>query len=246
MEATTAPKRASSSASLALWLRALSWPMLRAQWGRQLLALLAIALGVALAWGVQLLNASALAEFAAGSRALAGTPDLELRSRDGGALPLATLDRLLDDPQLAQAMPLIDALASAGERLPRLRLVGLDALQALTLAPELMPQPYAMRGEERAALQDLLAPDAIYLNEAALAALGQPRPAELTLHWYWFALSLDSFVRGTGASFLLALTATIVGAPIAVAASVALWRSTWRGKSLSKHYSSHQSWYPAS
>ena len=183
MDAPIAPKRDSSSASLALWLRTLSWPMLRAQWGRQLLALLAIALGVALAWGVQLLNASALAEFAAGSRALAGTPDLELRARDGAALPLAALDRLLDDPQLAQAMPLIDAQASAGERLPRLRLVGLDALQALALAPELMPQPFDLRGEERAALQDLLAPDAIYLNEAALAALGQTRPAELTLHW---------------------------------------------------------------
>jgi putative spermidine/putrescine transport system permease protein len=55
-------------------------------------------------------------------------------------------------------------------------------------------------------------------------------PAALTLHWYWFALNVDSFVRGTSASFLLALAATFVAAPIAIAAAVALWRSPWRGK----------------
>lgn len=55
-------------------------------------------------------------------------------------------------------------------------------------------------------------------------------PAELSLRWYWFALNVDSFVRGAGLSFLVALVATAIAAPISVAAAVAIWRSTWRGK----------------
>lgn len=170
-------------ASLAGWLRSLSWPMLKAQWGRQLLALLAIALGVALAYGVHLLNASALAEFSASARALGGTPDLVLRGR-AAPLPESSLMPLLDDPEVAQATPRIEAQARA-EGLPRLLVLGIDALQAVALAPELMPQPFvtAEAGAGSAALLSLMSPDAVYLNEAALAALPQPRPQVLTLHW---------------------------------------------------------------
>lgn len=178
--------KADAASTLARWMRGLSWPMLRAQWGRQLLALMAIALGVALAFGVHLLNASALAEFAAGSRALAGTPDLQLQAEQGGPLPPAWLQRLQDDARVAQAAPLIEVQVSAGAALPRLRVIGLDALQAAELSPELMPQPFegsTPAGAERSALQDLLAPDAIYLNDAALASLGAPQPTTLTLRW---------------------------------------------------------------
>jgi putative ABC transport system permease protein len=170
--------------TLASWLRSLSWPMLKAQWGRQLLALIAIALGVALAYAVHLLNASALAEFSASARALAGTPDLVLRGR-AAALPDSALADLLADPQVAQAAPRIEAQASA-QGLPRLAVQGLDALQAAVLAPELMPQPFAAPSSSvsgSAALMTMLSPETVFLNDAALAALPKPRPESLTLNW---------------------------------------------------------------
>ena len=51
------------------WLRQLSWPELRHHPWRHLAALLAITLGVALAFSVQLINQSALGEFSAAVRA---------------------------------------------------------------------------------------------------------------------------------------------------------------------------------
>ena len=62
----------------------LSWREWQAHRWRHGMALLAVALGVALAWSVHLINASALAEFAAAVRAAHGEPDLSLRAqRDG-------------------------------------------------------------------------------------------------------------------------------------------------------------------
>jgi putative spermidine/putrescine transport system permease protein len=55
-------------------------------------------------------------------------------------------------------------------------------------------------------------------------------PTGLTLHWYAFALQVESFVRGSTTSFLVALGSTLIATPIAVAAAVGLWRGTWRGK----------------
>ena len=65
------------------WLVKLSWPALQHQAGRQLLALVAIALGVALSYAVHLLNTTALAEFGSAAASLNGQPDLVLRARSG-------------------------------------------------------------------------------------------------------------------------------------------------------------------
>src|SRR5206468_1897973 len=59
-------------------LRQLSWPELRHHPWRAGAALLAVTLGVALAFSVHLINASALAEFGAAVRAINGDADLEL------------------------------------------------------------------------------------------------------------------------------------------------------------------------
>ena len=63
-------------------------PLLLREWRhhpwRHAVALLAVALGVALAYSVQLINDSALAEFGAAVRSANGQPDLTLRGqRDG-------------------------------------------------------------------------------------------------------------------------------------------------------------------
>ena len=64
------------------WLR-LS-PLMVAEWRhhpwRHLVAVLAVALGVALAWSVHLINGSALSEFSAAVRSANGEPDAHIYS----------------------------------------------------------------------------------------------------------------------------------------------------------------------
>ncbi|MES2990536.1 MAG: ABC transporter permease [Pseudomonadota bacterium] len=145
-------------------LRQLSWPELRHHPWRNLAALLAVMLGVALAFSVQLINQSALSEFSAAVRAVNGVPDFELRSQRNG-FDEALYERVARHPQVADASPVIEidtyAFDAQGQRVP-LKIVGLDALVAGPLAPALMPRPAA--GADRLAL---LAPDALFLNGQA-------------------------------------------------------------------------------
>jgi len=157
-------------------LRHLSWPELRHHPWRHLAALLAVMLGVALAFSVQLINQSALGEFSSAVRAVNGEPDFELRAQRGG-FDEALYGRVATQPQVALASPIVEvdtyAFDAQGQRVP-LKVVGLDALVAAPLSPALMPQPDA--GADRLAL---LAPDAIFLNAQARQRLGQPRTLQL-------------------------------------------------------------------
>ncbi len=145
-------------------LRQLSWPELRHHPWRHGAALLAVMLGVALAFSVQLINQSALSEFSSAVRAVNGVPDFELRGQRSG-FDEALYARVALHPQVAIASPVIEidtfAFAANGERVA-LKIVGLDALVAAPLSPALMPRPN--EGANRLAL---LAPDAIFLNPQA-------------------------------------------------------------------------------
>ena len=66
-------------------LRSFSWQELRQHPWRNLAAMLAVMLGVALAFSVHLINASALSEFSSAVRSVNGEPDLELRAVRGRA-----------------------------------------------------------------------------------------------------------------------------------------------------------------
>jgi putative ABC transport system permease protein len=151
-------------------LRHIVWPEWRAHPWRQAMALLAVALGVALAWSVHLINASALAEFAGAVRAVQGEPDASLLCRAREGCDDALIDTLAARADVKQALPLVEidsyALDAQGQRVP-LRLLGVDALQVASLAPALLPR--AAPGEARTALVD---PDALFLNPAALRRLG--------------------------------------------------------------------------
>ncbi len=142
-------------------LRQLSWPELRHHPWRNLAALLAVTLGVALAFSVQLINQSALSEFGAAVRAVNGVPDFELRGQRSG-FDEALYERVARHPQVAIASPVIEidtyAFDANGARVA-LKVIGLDALVAAPLAPALLPRP--ADGTDRFAL---LAPDAIFLN----------------------------------------------------------------------------------
>jgi len=145
-------------------LRQLSWPELRHHPWRNLAALLAVMLGVALAFSVQLINQSALSEFSSAVRAVNGVPDFELRGQRSG-FDEALYGRVARHPQVAIASPVIEldsyALDTQGKRVP-LKIVGIDALVAAPLAPALMPRP-----SNNANRMAMLEPDAVFLNAQA-------------------------------------------------------------------------------
>lgn len=148
-------------------LRELSWPELRHHPWRHLAALLAVLLGVALAFSVQLINQSALSEFSAAVRAVGGVPDFELRGQRRG-FDEALYERVARHPQVAAASPVIEidsvAIDAQGQRVP-LKIVGVDALVVAPLAPALLPRPAQDGpGADRIAM---LEPDAVFLNAQA-------------------------------------------------------------------------------
>jgi len=151
------------------WLRQLSWPELHHHPWRHLAALLAITLGVALAFSVQLINQSALGEFSAAVRAVNGEPDFELRGQRSG-FDETLYERVARHPQVDIASPVVEidtqAFDAKGERVP-LKIVGIDALVAAPIAPALVPKPDA-----GAPAMAMLEPDALFLNARARERLG--------------------------------------------------------------------------
>ncbi|MFT3666199.1 FtsX-like permease family protein [Piscinibacter sp.] len=152
-------------------LRRVSWPWLRHQPLRHAVAVLAVALGVALASSVHLINESALGEFSAAVRQVNGQPDLELRG-GGAGFDEAWFARAAATPGVALASALIEldalALDADGRPVP-LRVIGLDALAAAPLTPALLPRP--REGAGRLAPID---PGTVFLNAAAASRLGDP------------------------------------------------------------------------
>ena len=174
-------------------LREVSWSHARHQPWRHIVAVLAVALGVALAFSVHLINQSALGEFSAAVRQVNGQPDFELRAQRGG-FDEALYARVAAHPQVALASPVIEietaTVDATGARVP-LRIVGLDALVAAPLTPALMPRPEA--SADRLAVLD---PGAIFLNPAALERLGAGGALPPTLRLQSGAGSVTLAVRG--------------------------------------------------
>jgi putative ABC transport system permease protein len=160
---------ASGVGALPTLLRRVSWPEWRHHPWRHGMVLVAVMLGVALAFAVHLINQSALGEFSAAVRSLNGEPDAQLRASQG-PLDEAWLGRVATHPGVAAASPVIELSTYArrpdGPRVA-LRLVGLDPLVASALSPDLVPR--LAEGQDRLAL---LAPDTVSLNGSARQALG--------------------------------------------------------------------------
>ncbi len=160
-----------SPRALIAWLRFLSWPALRHQAGRQALALLAIALGVALSYGVHLLNGAALAEFGSAAASLNGQPDLVLRA-PGGTVQEDAYAQIAGLPEVAQASPVLGGQAQALDAKGQpfnVTVIGLDMLQAGPINPDLLPR--------LASPLDGLDPGRVFPNAALLRRLG-PAGAE--------------------------------------------------------------------
>ncbi|MCE9657026.1 MAG: ABC transporter permease [Burkholderiales bacterium] len=163
------PAARSARPPLLTLLRELSWPELRHHPWRNLAALVAVTLGVALAFSVHLINASALAEFSAAVRAVNGEPDLEIIGPPAG-FDEALYARVSGHPAVAVASPVVDAetyaFDAAGKRVA-IRIAGIDALVVAALSPALLPRPND--AADRFAVLD---PRALFLNAEAARRLG--------------------------------------------------------------------------
>ena len=129
---------------------------------RTALAVLAIALGVALGYAVQLINAAAVNELAQGVHMLSGDADLEVRGPRGG-FPEAIYPDIARMADVAVASPVVEVDAKiAGGDVP-LRIVGIDVFRAGFIQPALIATT--------ADRLDTLRPDALFLSPAAARSL---------------------------------------------------------------------------
>jgi putative ABC transport system permease protein len=188
-------------------LRTFSWQELRHHPWRNAAAVLAVTLGVALAFSVHLINASALAEFSSAVRSAGGQPDLELRAAQGN-LDENLYARVAAHDQVEVASPVLEigtfAVHAGGERKP-VRVVGVDALVVASVAPAVMPVP--SQGADRL---DLFAPATVFLNPAARLLLQAAGPAPVRLQ---SGLQLrEARVAGTVAAGGSALAVMDIGA----------------------------------
>jgi putative ABC transport system permease protein len=131
--------------------------------GRTLVAGFAIALGVALGFAVQLINASAMGELTQGVRTLAGDADLAIRGPRGG-FDEALYPTVARDADVAIASPVVDVDAHVAGHAEPLRVIGVDWFRAAWIQRDLVVQD--------ADRMDTLRPDAIFLSAAALRAYG--------------------------------------------------------------------------
>lgn len=153
------------------WLLAGEW---RAHPVRALVALSAIALGVALGFGIHLVNEAAFSEFSAAARSLSGSADLQVRSKSP-QLDETIYGHIAAMPEVDIAAPVLELdLAVPGQR-STLKLLGIDGFQSAMIAPDLMGVP------EEGKTFDTLMADSVFLSPAALEWLQLNTGDTLTL-----------------------------------------------------------------
>jgi putative ABC transport system permease protein len=138
--------------------------------GRMALSVIGIALGVALGYGVHLVNRAAVSDVAAAVRSLAGEADLEVRGGRAG-FPEALYPKIAQLPGVAVASPALELEVGVAGTERTLRVTGVDILRAALLQPHLVI-------EDR---YELLAPDRVLLSAAAAESLGLGKGDDLSL-----------------------------------------------------------------
>ena len=151
--------------TLARWLLFGEW---RTHPVRALLAILAIAVGVAMGFAIHLINAAAFNEFNSAIQSLSGQADVQVAGREA-LFDEAIYPRLAQIDGVAVASPVLEvaaalpahSMATGGA----LKIVGIDAFRAGFVAPDLLGVPASGQAG------DVLADDALFLSPAALAWL---------------------------------------------------------------------------
>jgi putative ABC transport system permease protein len=129
---------------------------------RTALAVLAIALGVALGYAVQLINQTAVNELAQGVQTLSGEADLQVRGPRSG-FDEALYPKLAREAGVAVASPVVEIEAKLAGRDDTLKILGVDIFRAGSIQPALV----ATMGDRL----DTLRPDVLFLSPAAMRAL---------------------------------------------------------------------------
>jgi putative ABC transport system permease protein len=134
--------------------------------GRTLVAIVAIALGVALGFSVYLINRVAADEVEAASRSLFGMADLAVRA-PGQGFDENLYPRLASVPGVAVASPVVEAMARIPGQDSPLRLVGIDPFRAWKLQPAV-----AAAGATGSTGGGLLAENSVWLSPSAAQRYG--------------------------------------------------------------------------
>jgi putative ABC transport system permease protein len=127
--------------------------------GRLALSVLAIALGVALGYAVQLINQAAVNEFAAAVQTLSGDSDLTVQGPRAG-FDESLYPRLAGLGEVAVASPVLEIDARIPGRREPLTVLGLDVFRAARIQPFLA-------GADAGDRLDFLRPDRVFLSAAA-------------------------------------------------------------------------------
>ena len=146
---------------LSRWLLSGEW---RAHPLRALVAIAAIALGVALGFAIDLINGAAFNEFSAAVKSLSGQSDLQVRGVQS-SFDENLYARLRATPGVALASPVVEVDAVVPDEKNALKVLGIDVFQAGQIAPDLI----GVAAEDRRF--DTLADDAIFLSPAAMSWL---------------------------------------------------------------------------
>ncbi len=152
------------------------------QTGRLALSVLAIALGVALGYAVQLINQAAINEFAAAVQTLSGEADLAVRGPRAG-FDESLYPRLAALREVAVASPVLEVEVKLPGRREPLQVLGLDIFRAARI------QPFLAGGGAGERL-DFLRPDRIFLSAAAAEWLGLAKDDALSVQVGLRVLSL--------------------------------------------------------
>jgi putative ABC transport system permease protein len=143
--------------TLSRWLLLGEW---RAHPVRALLAIVAIAVGVAMGFAIHLINAAAFNEFSAAVQSLSGQADVQVSGREA-LFDEAIYPRLAERAGVAVASPVLQVDAGLPGERGALKIIAVDALRAGYISPDLIGSP------STGGFTELLADDAIFLSPAA-------------------------------------------------------------------------------
>ena len=135
---------------------------------------LAIAIGVALAFAVHVINRSAAESFGRAVRSAAGGADLQVRGASALGFDESLYPKLMAHSVVADASPVVQLRAIIGEQARPVSLLGLDIFRTQTVSQSLVirPRRAGSAGTLSTDLDALLDPDALYLSRAAMTQSG--------------------------------------------------------------------------
>lgn len=156
---------------LSRWLLFGEW---RAHPLRALLAIAAIAVGVAMGFAIHLINAAAFNEFSAAIKSLSGQADVQVAGREA-LFDEAVYPRLAARDGVAVASPVLELDAGVPRVRGALKIIGIDPFRAGAVSPDLLGvsaggKPF-----------DMLADDAVFLSPAAMNWLNSAAGANIAV-----------------------------------------------------------------